>query len=87
MPVYEYECGSCRHRFEKRQGFDDEAKAACPRCKGKAKRIIRASPVIFKGSGFYVTDHRPSQPKDEVPKTEPKKSETKGESKAAKSEK
>jgi len=60
MPVYEYECGSCRHHFDKRQGFHDEAKAACPKCQGKAKRLIRASPVIFKGSGFYVTDHRPS---------------------------
>ena len=58
MPVYEYECGFCRHRFEKKQSFNDEPKAVCPRCKGKAKRVIHAAPVIFKGSGFYVTDHR-----------------------------
>ena len=64
MPVYEYECGSCRHRFEKRQGFHDEAKAACPKCEGKAKRLIHASPVIFKGSGFYVTDHRSEPSRD-----------------------
>jgi putative FmdB family regulatory protein len=58
MPIYEYECGSCRHRFEKRQGFDDEPKAVCPRCEGKARRVFHAAPVIFKGSGFYITDHR-----------------------------
>ena len=66
MPIYEYECGSCRHRFEKRQGFEDEAKAACPKCKGKSKRIIRASPVIFKGSGFYVTDYRKEKDPEKV---------------------
>ncbi len=91
MPIYEYECGSCRHRFEKRQGFEDEAKAACPKCKGKSKRIIRAAPVIFKGSGFYVTDHRPAQAKN--PASEPSvskekpaagKSESKGEPSAGK---
>jgi putative FmdB family regulatory protein len=92
MPVYEYECKSCHHRFEKRQGFHDEAKAACPKCGGKAKRLIRASPVIFKGSGFYVTDHRPSNEKHaESGKNESKekpsagKSESKGEPPAVKS--
>ncbi len=60
MPVYEYECGSCRYRFDKRQGFHDEPGAVCPRCEGKARRVFHATPVIFKGSGFYVTDHRPS---------------------------
>ena len=60
MPVYEYECGSCRHRFEKKQGFHDEAESRLPEVRGKGpERLIRASPVIFKGSGFYVTDHRP----------------------------
>ncbi len=102
MPIYEYECGSCRHRFEKRQGFHDEPKAACPECKGKSKRIIRASPVIFKGSGFYVTDHRPAHEKHAEParnesqdkppagksesKAEPAAGKTKSESTAAKSE-
>jgi putative FmdB family regulatory protein len=67
MPIYEYECGSCRHRFEKRQGFDDEPKAVCPRCEGKARRVFHAAPVIFKGSGFYVTDHRKNTESDVSP--------------------
>jgi putative FmdB family regulatory protein len=94
MPVYEYECGSCRHRFEKRQGFDDEPGAVCPRCEGKARCIIHAAPVIFKGSGFYVTDHRPSHENHkesekgetkEKPPAGKSKSESKGEPPAGKS--
>lgn len=92
MPVYEYECGSCRHRFDMRQRFDDEPKAVCPRCEGKARRVFHAAPVIFKGSGFYVTDHRPSQEKHREPdkggsKSEPSTADkSKSESTAAKSE-
>ena len=82
MPIYEYECKSCSHRFEKRQGFHDEAKADCPQCKGKSRRIIRPAPVIFKGKGFYVTDHRPAAPKE--PASEPGKD--KKETPAGKSE-
>ena len=70
MPIYEYECKSCHHRFEKRQGFHDEPKADCPQCKGKSRRIIHPAPVIFKGKGFYVTDHRPAEVKN--PASEPK---------------
>ncbi|OGN99498.1 MAG: hypothetical protein A2Y90_02660 [Chloroflexi bacterium RBG_13_52_12] len=60
MPIYEYECRSCLHRFEVRQGFHDKPQAECPQCKKKARRIFHPSPIIFKGSGFYVTDHRKS---------------------------
>ena len=58
MPIYEYECGRCRFRFEMRQGFDAEPASICPQCRGKARRIIQAAPVLFKGSGFYITDSR-----------------------------
>ena len=58
MPIYEYECGKCRYRFEIRQGFNDEPQAQCPQCQGGARRIFHPAPIIFKGSGFYVTDHR-----------------------------
>ena len=61
MPIYEYECGKCRSRFELKQGFDDEPLAMCPQCAGKARRIIHSTPIIFKGSGFYVTDSRKSK--------------------------
>ncbi len=67
MPIYEYECESCKHCFEKRQGFHDEPAAQCPQCQGQARRVIRSVPIIFKGSGFYVTDHRGSSPVADSP--------------------
>ncbi|MSQ41115.1 MAG: zinc ribbon domain-containing protein [Dehalococcoidia bacterium] len=57
MPLYDYECGRCHHIFELRQSFHDDPIASCPRCQSDARRLIRAVPVIFKGSGWYVTDH------------------------------
>ena len=57
MPVYEYECKTCRHRFDLRQGFDSDPVADCPQCGGLAGRRISLVPVIFKGSGWYVTDY------------------------------
>jgi len=60
MPIYEYECGDCEDRFERKQGFDEEPISVCPKCKGKARRVIHSVPIIFKGSGFYITDHRKS---------------------------
>ena len=57
MPIYEYECSSCRSRFERKQKFDEEPVSVCPKCTGKARRLIHSVPVIFKGSGFYCTDH------------------------------
>ncbi len=57
MPVYEYECESCSYRFEMKQGFDDNPVATCPRCECNARRIFSPTPIIFKGSGFYVTDN------------------------------
>ena len=57
MPIYEYECSECRHRFERRQSFYEEPIALCPQCEGKARRVIHAFSVIYKGSGWYVTDY------------------------------
>ncbi len=57
MPLYDYQCGRCNHVFELRQSFHDDPTATCPRCQGDARRLIRSVPVIFKGSGWYVTDH------------------------------
>ena len=78
MPIYEYKCINCGHRFEVRQGFHDKPQAECPRCKKKAKRVFHPAPVIFKGSGFYVTDHRKKDDSSlkkkettESPKTKP----------------
>lgn len=58
MPNYEYRCADCNNRYEKREGFDAPATQACPNCGGRARRILFAPPVVFKGSGFYVTDSR-----------------------------
>jgi putative FmdB family regulatory protein len=58
MPIYEYKCTSCHFRFEKKQGFHDKPEAVCPKCQGKAHRVIHPAPVIFKGKGFYITDSR-----------------------------
>ncbi len=58
MPTYEYECPKCSTRFEKRQSFSDESKVKCPKCKVEAQRVFSPVPIIFKGSGFYVTDHK-----------------------------
>ncbi len=58
MPIYEYECPSCSFRFEQKKSFTDESPAACPKCQCHAVRVFSPVPIIFKGSGFYVTDHR-----------------------------
>ena len=58
MPTYEYECGSCRYRFDLKQGFDDEPVATCPQCEEHARRVFHPAPVIYKTGGFYITDSR-----------------------------
>lgn len=57
MPIYEYQCGKCGALFERRQTFDEEPVGICPECQGNARRVIHSVPVLFKGSGFYCTDH------------------------------
>jgi putative FmdB family regulatory protein len=70
MPLYEYECEKCARRFELRQGFDAGMMAECPECKSRSRRVFVPVPIIFKGSGFYVTDYR----KEKVPSEEKKDS-------------
>ena len=57
MPIYEYECVSCKHRFELKQGFDAEPTESCPLCHGLSRRKFHAPAVIYIGSGFYTTDY------------------------------
>ena len=57
MPTYEYECKSCTHRFEAFQTMSDSPLKDCPECGKEVRRLIfGGTGVIFKGSGFYVTD-------------------------------
>ena len=58
MPLYDYECISCGHKFELRQGFDAEPVSACPECNGRSRRKFNAVAVHYKGSGFYTTDYK-----------------------------
>jgi putative FmdB family regulatory protein len=58
MPIYEYECEQCSLRFELRRSFDGRSEVVCPQCGGSARRIFSPVPIIFKGSGFYITDSR-----------------------------
>ena len=57
MPLYEYECKKCHHRFEKIQKFSDKMVKKCPECGGVVEQTISAPAVQFKGSGWYVTDY------------------------------
>jgi putative FmdB family regulatory protein len=59
MPTYEYECEKCHHQFERFQKMTDEPVKVCPVCGGKVKRLISGGGgFLFKGNGFYITDHR-----------------------------
>lgn len=78
MPIYEYQCESCTDKFEIKQSMKDDALTACPRCGKRVQRLISSPAIMFKGSGWYVTDYsdkmKPS-PGSELPvaKTEEKK--------------
>lgn len=87
MATYDYRCPKCGV-FEVEQSIKDNPLEKCPKCHGKVKRLISSSGIVFKGSGFYVTDHRTdkhstgasskseSKPKEPA-KTESKPKETK----------
>jgi putative FmdB family regulatory protein len=92
MPIYTYRCENCGVRFEKQQSFDDQPLLRCPDCGKKAlKKVYQPVGIVFKGSGFYATDHHspsgqgktkaekkePGESKDETPK--PSKAESSSE--------
>jgi len=88
MPVYTFRCESCGHKFDKQLGFSEAAPVACPNCRKHAlNKVYKPAGVVFKGSGFYVTDKRsaksstagPGSSKDNGSKVS--KKETKSESK------
>ncbi|HYN14247.1 MAG TPA: zinc ribbon domain-containing protein [Terriglobales bacterium] len=58
MPLHEFQCSKCGHRFERIQKFSDPDPKKCPHCgAGKLKRLLHAPAVQFKGTGWYVTDY------------------------------
>jgi putative FmdB family regulatory protein len=72
MPTYVYRCKKCKHRFELFHSITDETVKRCPRCKGKAERIPAAGAgILFKGSGFYITDYRSKSYKEQAKKEKP----------------
>lgn len=86
MPIYEYCCDKCFHRFELKQKFTDEPVASCPECHSQTRRVFSPAPIIFKGSGFYVTDVKQKEESNKRPADESKKpsEETKEPAKTAK---
>jgi putative FmdB family regulatory protein len=58
VPIYEYQCTACDNRYETREGFDAPSRQPCPKCGAQAKRVLFPPPIVFKGSGFYITDSR-----------------------------
>ena len=57
MPIYEYQCEDCTDRFEVKQSMKDDPLTACPRCGKRVQRLISSPAIMFKGSGWYVTDY------------------------------
>jgi len=57
MPLYEYQCDSCGHRFEVIQKFSDAPVDKCPKCGGTVRKLVSSPAFQFKGSGWYVTDY------------------------------
>jgi putative FmdB family regulatory protein len=79
MPLYEYQCDKCAHRFEVIQKFSDAPIDVCPKCGGPVKKLLSSPAIQFKGTGWYITDYARSGKSDSA--TTPASSETKTESK------
>lgn len=86
VPLYEYECKKCGHRFEKIQKFSDEPEKVCPKCGGEVEKLLSSPAVQFKGAGWYVTDYAKkgsSSSKSSSGESAPSSSEAKSDSKPA----
>jgi putative FmdB family regulatory protein len=57
MPLYEYQCDACAHRFEVIQKFSDAPIDVCPKCSGAVKKLLSSPAIQFKGTGWYITDY------------------------------
>jgi putative FmdB family regulatory protein len=57
MPLYEYQCDACSHRFERIQKFSDPPVSICPACGGTVRKLLSSPAIQFKGTGWYITDY------------------------------
>ncbi len=86
MPLYEYQCKKCGHRFEKIQKFSDKPIKKCPECGGAVEQLLSAPAVQFKGSGWYVTDYAKKGAASTAPSSESSSKEAAKDSKETKKE-
>lgn len=69
MPLHEYKCDACGHRFEAIQKFSDPPVQQCPQCGGAVRKLIASPAIQFKGSGWYITDYAKKDSGAEAGKT------------------
>jgi putative FmdB family regulatory protein len=84
MPLYEYQCDACGHRFESIQKFSDPPIETCPKCGGAVRKLQSAPAFQFKGSGWYITDYAKKDQPAANSETGAKETETAGKDTAAK---
>ncbi|HSF70286.1 MAG TPA: FmdB family zinc ribbon protein [Nitrospira sp.] len=84
MPIYEYQCDSCSYQFEVKQSIKDAPLTTCERCGKALRRLISSPGIMFKGSGWYVTDYsnklKPPSEGDKTPAAAGEKKEAAAES-------
>lgn len=78
MPTYTYRCDACSHEFDIFQKFADDALRECPECGAAIRRVIHPVGVVFKGSGWYITDNRAASQRDESSSSKSSKSDGAG---------
>jgi len=75
MPIYTYRCENCGVQFDRQQHFEDPVLKKCPECKHTLRKVFLPVGIVFKGSGFYSTDHR--SPSGQTSRKDDSKAETK----------
>jgi putative FmdB family regulatory protein len=77
MPIYTYRCENCGVQFEQHQSFSDDTLTRCPECRKKTlKKVFQPVGIVFKGSGFYATDHHSPSGQQLAKKEKPKEKES-----------
>ena len=82
MPLYEYECDACHHRFEVIQKFSDAPLTDCPKCGGRLEKLLSSPAIQFKGTGWYITDYARAGKSDGGGRAASGKSDSKAEDKS-----